>query len=47
MNHGYYINNQYGDSIKIWGMNLQHDSYFKVPIFVGSDVTVLVFVVPF
>ena len=48
MNHSYYINNQYGDSIKIWGYGIyKHDSYFKVPIFVGSDVTMLVFVVPF
>lgn len=47
MNHSYYINNQYGDSIKIWGYGIyKHDSYFKVPIFVGSDVTMLVFVVP-
>lgn len=45
--HSYEFLNQYGDSIQMWGAGIYaHDSYFKAPIFIGSDVTILLFVVP-
>lgn len=45
--HSYEFVNQYGDSIQMWGSGIYaHDSYFKAPIFIGSDVTILLFVVP-
>lgn len=45
--HSYEFVNQYGDSIQMWGAGIYaHDSYFKAPIFIGSDVTILLFVVP-
>lgn len=43
----YEIINQYGDTVRIFGNGIYaHDSYFKAPIFIGSDCTVLFFVVP-
>jgi len=43
----YDIVNQYGDTIKMFGSGIYaHDSYFKVPITIGSDFTILVMVVP-
>ena len=34
--------NQYGETIKMWGSGIYaRDSYFKAPIFIGSDLTVL------
>lgn len=45
--HSYEIINQYGDYVKIWGAGIYaHDSYFKAPIFIGSDFTILVFIIP-
>lgn len=45
--HSYTFINQYGESIKMWGAGIYaHDSYFKAPIFIGSDVTILLFVTP-
>lgn len=45
--NAYEILNQYGEKIKIWGTGIyMHDSYFKASIFIGSDVTMLVFVLP-
>ena len=45
--HSYEFVNQYGDSIQMWGAGIYaHDSYFKAPIFIGSDFTILLFVVP-
>ncbi|MCC0684591.1 hypothetical protein KGF39_09480 [Clostridioides sp. ZZV14-6345] len=45
--HSYEFVNQYGDSIQMWGAGIYaHDSYFKAPIFIGSDVTIILFVVP-
>lgn len=39
--------NQYGESIKMWGAGIYaHDSYFKAPIFIGSDFTILIFILP-
>lgn len=43
----YFIINQYEDNIKIFGNGIYaHDSYFKAPIFIGSDFTMLFLVVP-
>lgn len=43
----YVIINQYGDSVKIFGSGIYaHDSYFKAPIFIGTDCTMLFLVVP-
>jgi hypothetical protein len=43
----YVITNQYGDNVKIFGNGIYaHDSYFKAPIFIGSDFTMLFIVVP-
>ena len=45
--HSHEFVNQYGDSIKMWGAGIYaHDSYFKASIFIDSDVTILLFVVP-
>lgn len=39
--------NQYGETIKMWGAGIYtHDSYFKAPINIGSDFTILVAVLP-
>lgn len=46
-NYAYETVNQYGDTIKMWGAGIYgHDSYFKAPIFIGTDFTVLVCIVP-
>lgn len=45
--HTYNAVNQYGETIKMWGAGIYaHDSYFKTPIFIGSDFTILIFVIP-
>lgn len=45
--HIYNTINQYGETIKMWGAGIYaHDSYFKAPIFIGSDFTILFFVIP-
>lgn len=39
--------NQYGDTVQMWGSGIYaHDSYFKAPIFIGSDLTMLLLVAP-
>jgi len=39
--------NQYGDVVKIYGDGLYaHDSYFRAPIFRGTDFTILCFAIP-
>jgi len=39
--------NQYGDTVKMFGFGIYaHDSFFKAPIFIGSDATMLFVVVP-
>lgn len=39
--------NQYGDTIKLFGSGIyKADSYFKAPIFIGTDFAVLGFIVP-
>jgi len=43
----YTITNQYGHEVKIFGSGIyEHDSYFRAPIFIGSDATMLILVVP-
>lgn len=43
----YEVVNQYGENIRMWGTGIySHDSYFKAPIFIGSDFTILIFIVP-
>ena len=45
--YSYEVVNQYGESIRMWGAGIYaHDSYFKASIFIGSDFTILIFVVP-
>jgi hypothetical protein len=45
--HSYDYINQYGDTVKIYGEGLyRNDSYFKAPIFRGSDFTMLLLAVP-
>ncbi|MDR0888326.1 MAG: hypothetical protein LBM21_00315 [Coriobacteriales bacterium] len=45
--HGYDVTNQYGSTVTIWGAGLYaHDSYFKAPVFIGTDVAMLAVVVP-
>ena len=39
--------NQYGDDVKLFGSGIyKADSYFKAPIFIGTDLSVLFFLVP-
>lgn len=39
--------NQYGQSITMWGAGIYaHDSFFKTPIFIGSDFTILFLIIP-
>jgi hypothetical protein len=43
----YTITNQYGDTVKIYGKGLyRHDSYFRAPIFRGTDFTILFITCP-
>lgn len=43
----FYTVNQYGDTVKMFGSGIYaHDSYFKAPIFIGTDFAVLVFLIP-
>ncbi len=45
--YSYEFTNQYGEVIKMWGYGIYaHDSYFKASIFIGTDVTILFFVLP-
>lgn len=45
--HSYDYINQYGDTVKIYGEGLyRNDSYFKAPVFRGSDFTMLLLAVP-
>ncbi|MHB1483822.1 MAG: hypothetical protein ACYCYI_04075 [Saccharofermentanales bacterium] len=45
--HSYLITNQYGNEVRLFGSGIYaHDSYFKAPIFIGSDFTMLFLVVP-
>lgn len=43
----YNVVNQYGEDIQMWGAGIySHDSYFKAPIFIGTDFTILIVAVP-
>lgn len=44
----YEVINQYGATVRLWGSGIYaHDSYFRAPIFIGSDITMLMIVLPF
>lgn len=46
--YSYDVVNQYGENVRMWGAGIYaHDSYFKAPIFIGSDFTILIVVIPF
>jgi uncharacterized membrane protein len=41
------VANQYGQNVKMFGSGIYaNDSYFRAPIFVGSDLTMLILVLP-
>lgn len=43
----YDVVNQYGDTVKIFGSGIySHDSYFRAPILIGTDIVMLIVVVP-
>lgn len=45
--HSYLITNQYGSEVRMFGSGIySQDSYFKAPIFIGSDFTMLFLMVP-
>jgi len=45
--NSYFVKNQYGDDVRIFGAGIySHDSYFRAPIFIGSDATMLFLTVP-
>ena len=45
--HTYNAIKQYEETIKMWGAGIYaYDSYFKASIFIGSDFTILIFVIP-
>lgn len=45
--HSFNFVNQYGETIKIWGYGIyKNDSFFKAPIFIGSDFTMLFVTIP-
>lgn len=45
--NSYMITNPYGNEVKMFGSGIYaHDSYFRAPIFIGSDFTMLFLVVP-
>lgn len=45
--HSFPVQNPYGETVWLWGAGVYaRDSYFKAPIFAGSDCTILLFVLP-
>lgn len=47
IDNSFIVTNQYGDEVRIFGSGIYaRDSYFKAPIFIGSDFTMLFLVVP-
>ena len=39
--------NQYGETVKMWGCGIYaQDTYFKAPISIGSDITILAVTIP-
>lgn len=45
--NSYEITNQYKEVITMWGSGIyKHDSFFKAPIFIGTDLTILLLVIP-
>lgn len=47
LSNSYEVINQYGDTVKMWGSGVySHDSYFRAPIFIGTDCTMLLITIP-
>jgi len=47
LGHDYVVTNPYGDLVRLFGYGIYaRDSYFKAPIFIGSDLAMLIIVVP-
>ena len=45
--HTFETVNQYGDTVKMWGYGIyKHDSFFKAPLYIGTDLTILALVLP-
>lgn len=45
--HAYDVVNQYGQTVSIYGYGIYaHDSYFKAPISIGTDICILFVLVP-
>ena len=43
----YEVTNQFGNTVKMYGAGIYaHDSYFKAPIFIGTDFCILFILVP-
>lgn len=47
LGYDFTVTNSYGDAITLFGYGIyRFDSAFKAPIFIGSDLTMLVVIVP-
>lgn len=45
--NSYLVTNQYGQQVQMYGSGIYaNDSYFRAPIFIGSDFTMLIIVLP-
>lgn len=45
--HSYEASNQYGETVQMYGYGIYaHDTYFKAPISIGTDICILAVVVP-
>lgn len=45
--NSYFVTNQYGQQVKMYGSGIYaNDSYFRAPIFIGSDFTMLIIALP-
>ena len=45
--HTFETINQYSDTVKMWGYGIyKHDSFFKAPLFIGTDLAILALVLP-
>lgn len=47
LGNSFFVSNIYGQSVELFGSGIYfYDSYFKAPIFMGSDFTMLVVIIP-
>jgi len=45
--HSYDAVNQYGETVRMYGYGIYaHDTYFKAPISIGTDISILIVVIP-